>query len=98
MRRHVQGRFLKRSVLCFDQEEVNEDQFECNPHAVHDVVLPRDSGERDGVNVLVEYQGCTDGETENSVTLCSQIERKNFKRVRCDQWRVGHAVRGAVEN
>ena len=80
------------------EEHVYRRDLDQYPHAVHDVVLPRDSGERDGVNVLVEYQGCTDGETENSVTLCSQIERKNFKRVRCDQWRVGHAVRGAVEN
>ena len=44
---------LKRSVAGFDVEEVHNDELDQDPDVVHDVVLPSDVLEGDGVDVLV---------------------------------------------
>ena len=49
----VLGNLLKRSVASLDVEEVHNDELEHDPNVVHDVVLPSDVLESDGVDVLV---------------------------------------------
>lgn len=49
----VLGNFLERSVTGLDVEEVNDNELDNDPDIVHDVVLPSDVLEGDGVDVLV---------------------------------------------
>jgi hypothetical protein len=45
--------FLERSITGFDEEEVDDTDFEGEEDAVADVVLPLECFEGDGVDVLV---------------------------------------------
>ena len=47
------GNLLKRSVAGLNVEEVHDDELDRDPDVVHDVVLPADVLDGDGVDVLV---------------------------------------------
>ena len=47
------GNLLKRSVAGLDVEEVDDNELDDDPNIVHDVILPSDVLEGDGVDVLV---------------------------------------------
>ena len=49
----VLGNLLKGSVAGLDVEEVHDNELDHNPDVVHDVVLPSDVLQSDGVDVLV---------------------------------------------
>jgi hypothetical protein len=49
----VLGNLLERSVAGLDVEEVHDNKLDHNPDVVHDVVLPSDVLQSDGVDVLV---------------------------------------------
>jgi hypothetical protein len=49
----VLGNLLERSVTGLDVEEVHDNELDNDPDIVHDVVLPSDVLEGDGVDVLV---------------------------------------------
>lgn len=49
----VLGNLLERSVAGLNVEEVHNDELDQDPDVVHDVVLPSDVLEGDGVDVLV---------------------------------------------
>ena len=49
----VLGNLLERSVAGLNVEEVHNDELDQDPDVVHDVVLPCDVLESDGVDVLV---------------------------------------------
>lgn len=49
----VLGNLLERSVAGLDVEEVHNNELDHNPDVVHDVVLPSDVLQSDGVDVLV---------------------------------------------
>lgn len=53
----VLGNLLERSVTGLDVEEVHDNELDNDPDIVHDVVLPSDVLEGDGVDVLVAIRG-----------------------------------------
>ena len=63
----VASNFFKRGVLGLNVEEVDDDEFETEPDAVDNVVLPLDVAQSDGVDVLVA------GYIVRVVQLCSAL-------------------------
>jgi len=72
------GGLFQRAVLGLDDEEPHKDELKEQEHAVHDVVLPCEGVERDGVRVLVEDESARDGEVEDSETLGAEFLRQDL--------------------
>lgn len=96
--KHVHSGLFKGSVLGLNEEEIHEDQFERDPHAVNNVVLPLQCAKCDGIDVLVEHKRGGDGEGEYSVTLGTKVEWENLECVGCDQGGICNAVECAVQD
>lgn len=77
--------FLEGKTPRLDDEEVAEDELEGDPAAVHNVVLPAELLERDGVDILVEDEGEGDGEVEDVETLGTEAVRKDLDGVGDDE-------------
>lgn len=56
----VLGNLLERSVAGLDVEEVHDEELDDDPDVVHDVVLPADVLEGNGVDVLVAVRSISD--------------------------------------
>lgn len=89
--------FLERSVSSFDEEEVDNSQFEAQPAVVDDVVLPFDGVDSLWVDVVVEEESTVDEEEHDSETLGTNLEWKNFDGVTNEKTRPGQVVAGIVE-
>lgn len=79
------SRLLECAVLRLDDEEVDEHELEGDPTTVHDVVMPRDVLECDGVDVLVEDERQRDSEVEDRETLGADRVGQDFNGVGHDE-------------
>lgn len=61
----VLGNLLERSVPGLDVEEVHDEELDDDPDVVHDVVLPADVLEGNGVDVLVAVRSISDIATQS---------------------------------
>lgn len=72
---------LEGAVVRLWEEEVHRRDFDKDPNAVHDVVLPADGVQRDWINVGVEEDGEADGELFDSDTFGTLLEGEYFDHV-----------------
>lgn len=93
----VLGNLLKRSVAGLDKEEVDKGEFDGEPHAVDNVVLPSNVVERNWVDVVVEEEGQVDKEEHDGHTTGTDLEWENLDSVTDKETRPGQVVAGIVE-
>lgn len=67
------------------------------PHAIHNVVLPLDSVQCDGVNVLVEPQSKVHHEEHQSQTLCTEVVWQDLCAISDQKSRPCHVVEDVVD-
>jgi hypothetical protein len=65
----VLGNLLEGGVASFDVELPDYKSLESKPDGIHDVVLPINGLERDGVDIAVEEEREIDGQEHDSQTL-----------------------------
>lgn len=83
---------LEGTSLGLGGPEPDVDEFEDEPAAVDEVVLPLEGVEGDGVGVLIEDDGTHDGEVHDSETLGTNEERQDLDGVGDEEGRVGDGV------
>ena len=67
------------------EQEVYSGNFDKDPHAVHDVVLPTDGVQSNGVDICVEEDGEPNGKLLNGDALGSLLEREDLDHVGISQ-------------
>ena len=93
----VASNFFERRVLGLDVEEVDNDEFESEPDAVDNVVLPLDGVQSDGVDVGVEEQRKVDTSEHVAHGLGADGVRQNLDGVTDKETGPGHVVERVVE-
>lgn len=86
------GGLFERTSLGLGGPEPDVDQFDNEPAAVDEVVLPLEGLEGDGVGVLIEDDGTHDGEIHDGETLCTDEERQDLDGVRDEERSIGDGV------
>ena len=66
---------LERGVAGLDVEEVHDDEFDHDPDIVHDVVLPSNVLQGNGVDVLVALRFVSIIRSSNNVGRLTRTER-----------------------
>ena len=74
---------LERSVAGLDVEHVDDNEFDGEPDAVDDVVLPADVADGDGVNVLVEEDCVIPTLVLKVVNLRQVVRRETHAKDQC---------------
>jgi hypothetical protein len=77
----VLGHLLKWRIPCLYVKHIDNCKLNSEPAGVHNVVLPADSFEGDGVDELVEEQGDIDRQEHNGETLGTDVVGENLSSV-----------------
>lgn len=93
----VASNFFERGVLGLDIEEVDDDEFESEPDAVDNVVLPLDGVQSDGVDVGVEEQREVDTSEHVAHGLGTDGVGQNLNGVTDKETGPGNVVECVVE-
>jgi len=72
------GHLLERRARRLHEQEVHDQQLHEEPHVVHDVVLPLDGRDRDGVGVLVEDERAGHEEVVEHEPAGSEVVRQDL--------------------
>jgi hypothetical protein len=86
------GGLFERTSLGLGGPEPDVDQFDDEPAAVDEVVLPPEGLEGDGVGVLIEDDGTHDGEIHDGETLGADEEGQDLDGVGDEEGSVGDGV------
>lgn len=81
------GDLLKRCVSSLNEEEVDDEDFKEEEHAVENIVFPSECFERDGVDILIEEERGGDAEVQPCESFGADTIGQDFGRVRSQKTR-----------
>src|SRR5579859_3647270 len=89
---------LQRRSLGLRIEEVHGKQFNKKPYIIDNVILPANSLECDGIDVIVEEESGVDAEEHDGKTLSAEGIGNDFDGVCDKETGPGKGVRGSVKD